>query len=177
VLKQILRGLRSPLCLLSSVDSRLLPAVHLVGLAMIKRLFSGITLACLCWFYSSTFQSLARESPVKSEQLLQTTGSWDGTRYASYLRGPPQVTVLKITVPPHTALAWHQHPMINAGYVLSGKITLEIKDTGQRQTFRAGQTLAECVNTTHRGYTTDQPAELVVFYAGLPGMPLSIKAK
>ncbi|MEA3144980.1 MAG: hypothetical protein QOI53_401, partial [Verrucomicrobiota bacterium] len=35
----------------------------------------------------------------------------------------------------------------------------------------------ECVNATHRGYTTDQPAELVVFYAGLPGMPLSIKNK
>jgi quercetin dioxygenase-like cupin family protein len=67
--------------------------------------------------------------------------------------------------------------MINAGYVLSGKITLEKKDTGQRQTFRAGQALAECVNATHRGYTTDQPAELVVFYAGLPGMPLSIKTK
>jgi quercetin dioxygenase-like cupin family protein len=144
---------------------------------MIKRLFSGITLGSLCWFYSSTSQLLAHDSPVKMEQLLQTTGSWEGTRYASYLRGQPQITVLKITVPPHTALAWHQHPMINAGYVLSGKITLEKKDTGQRQTFRAGQALAECVNTIHRGYTTDQPAELVVFYAGAPGVPLSIKTK
>jgi quercetin dioxygenase-like cupin family protein len=163
--------------LLSSVDPRLPPSADIVLLGMINRLFSGITLGCLCWFYSSTCQLLARELPVTSEQLLQTTGSWDGTRYTGYLRGQPQVTVLKITVPPHTALAWHQHPMINAGYVLSGKITLEKKDTGQRQTFRAGQALAECVNATHRGYTTDQPAELVVFYAGLPGMPLSIKNK
>ena len=40
------------------------------------------------------------------------------------LPGLPQVTVLKITVPPHTALAWHHHPMISAAYVLSGQLVV-----------------------------------------------------
>jgi quercetin dioxygenase-like cupin family protein len=67
--------------------------------------------------------------------------------------------------------------MISAAYVLSGQLVLERKGTKQRETFQAGEALAETVNTIHRGYTTDQPAELVVFYAGPPGLPLSIKAK
>ena len=85
--------------------------------------------------------------------------------------------MLKITVPPHTAIPWHEHPMISAGYVLSGEIILEKKGTGVRRLIRAGQALAESVNAVHRGYTADQPAELVVFYAGSVGLPLSIKAK
>ena len=145
--------------------------------AMIKRLIHFVALGGLCWFPLLAGESQARGSQVKVEQLLQTTRSWDGTRYTGYLSGQPQVTVLKITVPPKTALDWHQHPMINAGYVLSGQLILERKDTGQRKAIRAGQALAECVNITHRGYTTDQPAELIVFYAGAPSLPLSIKVK
>jgi hypothetical protein len=67
--------------------------------------------------------------------------------------------------------------MISAGYVLPGQIILEKKDTREHKAIHAGQALAECVNTIHRRYTTDQPAELIVFYAGAPGVPLSIKAK
>jgi quercetin dioxygenase-like cupin family protein len=144
---------------------------------MIKKLIHLITLSGLCWFFSLTSESYAHDPEIKVEQLLQTTRSWDGTRYAGYLSGEPQITILKITVPRNTALDWHQHPMINAGYVLSGHIILEKKETRERKAFHAGQALAECVNTIHRGYTTDQPAELIVFYAGAPGVPLSIKAK
>jgi hypothetical protein len=43
-------------------------------------------------------------------------------------------------------------------------------------TFSAGQALAESVATVHRGYTTNQPVDLVVFYAGAMGLPLSVKA-
>jgi quercetin dioxygenase-like cupin family protein len=140
----------------------------------LHRLFVLGGLSCLFLLSS---QSHAHGSPIRVEQLLQTTRSWDGTEYAAYLRGQPQITILKITVPRNTTLDWHQHPMINAGYVLSGQITLEKKETRARKTFYAGQALAECVNAVHRGYTTDQPAELIVFYAGAAGIPLSIKAK
>jgi hypothetical protein len=30
------------------------------------------------------------------------------------------------------------------------------------------------VQTTHRGFTTDETVELIVFYAGQVGLPLSI---
>ncbi len=62
----------------------------------------------------------AREPQIKIEQVLQTTQSWDGSQYTSYPTGQPQVTVLRITIPPNTTLPWHHHPMINVGYVLSG---------------------------------------------------------
>jgi len=39
---------------------------------------------------------------------------------------------------------------------------------------RAGEAFAESVGDVHRGYTTDEPAEIVVVYAGSAGIPLSI---
>ena len=143
---------------------------------MTKTFLHLLLLSGLFWLLSFSSVSYAHDSPIKVEQLLQTTRSWDGTPYAGYVSGQPEITILKIAIPPNTTLDWHQHPMINAGYVLSGQITLEKKETGERMVFHAGQALAECVNKVHRGYTTDQPAELIVFYAGSPGLPLSIKA-
>ena len=116
----------------------------------------------------------AREPQIKIEQVLQTTQSWDGSQYTSYPTGQPQVTVLRITIPPNTTLPWHHHPMINVGYVLSGHLTIEKRDTGERKILHAGEALAETVDTTHRGFTTNGPVELIVFYAGQAGLPLSI---
>ncbi len=62
----------------------------------------------------------AREPQIEVEQILQTTQSWDGIQYKSYPTGQPQLTVLKIKIPPNTALHWHHHPMISVAYVLSG---------------------------------------------------------
>jgi quercetin dioxygenase-like cupin family protein len=136
-----------------------------------------IVLAPSLWVFLAASESYAHDSGIKVERILEATHSWDGTAYVGHATGQPQITVLKIKVPAHTALDWHQHPMISAGYVLSGRIILEKRDTGQRKIIHAGQALAESVNTVHRGYTTDEPVELVVFYAGAVGLPLSIKAK
>jgi quercetin dioxygenase-like cupin family protein len=144
---------------------------------MIKRLPHLIFISGFCWLYSLSNEAYAHDSRIKVEQLLQTTQSWDGAPYAGYPRGQPQITVLKITIPRNTALDWHQHPIISAAYVLSAQIILEKKGTQERKAIHAGQALAECVNKVHRGYTTDQPVELIVFYAGATGIPLSIKAK
>ena len=59
-------------------------------------------------------------------------------------------------------------------YVLSGHRTVEKRETGERTIVHAGQTVAETVQTTHRGFTTDEPVELVVFYAGRVGVPITI---
>jgi quercetin dioxygenase-like cupin family protein len=135
-----------------------------------------LALMGLGWWSFTPPHSYAQQAPVRVQPLLQATRSWDGTPYRAYPGGQPQVTVLKITVPPHTALAWHHHPMISAAYVLSGQLVVEKRATGQRKVIRAGQALAESVNAVHRGYTTDQWAELIVFYAGKAGLPLSIPA-
>ena len=116
----------------------------------------------------------AREPQIEVQQILQASQSWDGIDYQSYPSGQPQLTVLRITIPPNTALHWHHHPVISVGYVLSGHLTIEKRDTGERTIVQAGQAVGETVQTTHRGFTTDEPVELVVFYAGQVGLPITI---
>jgi quercetin dioxygenase-like cupin family protein len=134
-------------------------------------------LSSLLWLLEASSEAYARDPHVRVDQLLQATRSWDGSEYTRYVNGQPQITILRISIPPNTALDWHEHPMISAGYVVSGQITLETRGTRERKTLHAGQALAESVDTVHRGYTTQQPVELVVFYAGAVGLPLSVKAK
>jgi quercetin dioxygenase-like cupin family protein len=110
---------------------------------------------------------------IESETLLQSSSSWDGTLYTAYPSGQPELSVLKITLPPHTTLRWHTHSMPNAGYVLSGELTVERKGDGRKQTFRTGQVVPEMVDALHRGIAGDEPVTLIVFYAGTKGMPLS----
>jgi quercetin dioxygenase-like cupin family protein len=110
---------------------------------------------------------------IQSETLLRSSSSWDGEPYTAYPAGQPELSVLKITIPPHTQLKWHTHPMPNAGYILSGELTVERKEDGKTQHFTAGQVVAEMVDALHRGVTGDGPVTLIVFYAGVEGMPLS----
>src|SRR5438105_4425869 len=76
---------------------------------------------------------------VKIENLLQTSSSWDNVAYKSYPKGPPELTVVKVTIPAHTELPWHTHPIPNVAYVLSGKLTVELKENGQKKILTAGQ--------------------------------------
>lgn len=110
---------------------------------------------------------------IESVTLLKTTKSWDGTTYPAYPATQPEISVLKIAVPPNSALSWHKHPIINAAYVEKGEIQIERKEDGKTQWIRKGQVLPEMVNTGHRGKTGDQGATLIVFYSGTPDIPLS----
>ena len=118
--------------------------------------------------------SNTNERITTNKQLLQTTQSWDGTNYERYPTGQPELTVLRITILPNTALHWHHHPVISVGYILSGNLTIQKRDTGERKILHAGNSLAETIQATHRGYTTNEPVELVVFYAGQVGTPITI---
>lgn len=115
----------------------------------------------------------AQEKPsTQVETLLKTSASWDGTAYKSYPSGPPELTVLKITIAPHSALPWHTHPMPNVAYVLTGELTVE-KTDGEKRVLKPGDTLPETVDIVHRGQSGDEPVTLIVFYAGTEGMALS----
>ena len=110
---------------------------------------------------------------VSVETLLKAGASWDGTPYERYPDAAPELTVLKITIPPRTALPWHRHPMPNAAYVVSGELLVEKWDGGQTIRLVAGDVLPEMVNGVHRGVTGDAPVVLIVFYAGVRGLPVS----
>jgi quercetin dioxygenase-like cupin family protein len=124
----------------------------------------------------------AQEAPAKvataqRETLLQTTQSWNGRPYTHYPTGQPQLTTLKVTIAPHTSLPWHSHPIPNAVYVLSGTLTLHDRASGKTLVVHQGQAVAESVDDVHRGEAGDQPAVLLITYAGTPGVPTSVPAK
>ena len=83
------------------------------------------------------------------------------------------LTVLRITIPPKTALPWHTHPMPNAAYVVSGELLVEKRDGGAIRQLVAGDVLPEMVGSVHRGVTGDKGVVLIVFYAGTKGMKLA----
>lgn len=110
---------------------------------------------------------------IESVTLLKTTKSWDETLYPAYPSEQPEISVLKISVPPNKALDWHKHPVINAAYIEKGEIQIERKDNGKTQWIKKGQVLPEMVNIAHRGKTGDKGATLIVFYSGATGIPIS----
>jgi quercetin dioxygenase-like cupin family protein len=125
---------------------------------------------------------LAQEAPAKvataqREILLQTTQSWNGKPYTHYPTGQPQLTTLEVTIAPHTSLPWHSHPIPNVVYVLSGTLTLRDEASGKTLVVHQGQAVGESVDDVHRGEAGDEPAVLLITYAGTPGVPTSVPAK
>ena len=121
----------------------------------------------------------ARTNKVASghrDILLQTTQSWNGKPYTHYPTGQPQLTTIKLTIPPHTDLPWHTHPFPNVVYVLSGTLTLHDKASGKTQVVHQGQAVGESVDDVHRGESGDEPTVLIITYAGTPGVPTSVPA-
>lgn len=110
---------------------------------------------------------------VETQILLSASSSWDGEPYQVYPSGPPELSVLKITLAAHTQLEWHSHPMPSAAYIVSGELTVERRTDGKKQRFTAGQAVSETVDTCHRGVAGSEPVVLIVFYAGSTGMPLT----
>jgi quercetin dioxygenase-like cupin family protein len=129
----------------------------------------------LTGFSSIALADGAAHAGAVSEVLLKSTASWDGKAYAAYPAGQPEMTVLKITIPPKTSLPWHHHPVMNAAYVVSGQLTVEKQENGEKKLLGPGQVLPEMVGSIHRGTSGDEPVVLIVFYAGAQGTPLTIK--
>jgi len=146
---------------------------NLLGIAFFA-LLSSVPVSC---DNSSNEPQSEYTDKIESVTLLKTTKSWDGTTYPAYPATQPEISVLKIAVPPNSALSWHKHPVINAAYVEKGEIQVERKEDGKTQWIRKGQVLPEMVNTGHRGKTGDQGATLIVFYSGTPDIPLSEPVK
>lgn len=130
--------------------------------------------SALLMLVAATHASADQPARVQSSVLLKSESSWEGTAYGAYPTGTPELSVLKITIPANTTLAWHKHPMPNAAYVLSGELTVETQDGKQRKVLGQGDALAEMVERHHRGTSGATPTELIVFYAGSKDMPPSI---
>lgn len=107
------------------------------------------------------------------EIILQTGSSWNGSVLPEYPEGAPEMTLLRIVIPPGAIIDTHKHPMINVAYVVSGQLTIEASD-GREQIVNAGEAVAELVEQWHGGRNDgDEKVVLLVFYAGVEGMALS----
>ena len=126
------------------------------------------------------FISLLLTSCFKNENnkievvtLVETTKSWNGAKLPNYLEGTPKVTVLKITIPPKTKLETHKHNEINAGVLLKGNLTV-VSENNDTLFLKQGDPIVELVNTWHYGINEgNEPAEIIVFYAGIEDTPIT----
>ncbi len=78
--------------------------------------------------------------------LSKTQYSWDGKALPSYPQGKPEITILKITIPPGTTLVVHEHPAMDTGVLLTGELTV-VTQTNKVLHLKAGESLVEVVNT------------------------------
>ena len=112
-------------------------------------------------------------SPVVKE-LVKSTQSWNGELLPAYPQGQPEISILRISIPAGTWLHTHSHPVINAGVLISGQLTVVTAD-GKTLHLKAGDPIVEVVNTLHYGINEGQvPAEIIVFYAGAVGAPITV---
>jgi quercetin dioxygenase-like cupin family protein len=135
----------------------------------VKKLLFGI---CLTLLLLSNV--LAEDvSNVVVDALSKTGSSWDGESLPDYPTGKPEITILRIKIPPGAQLPLHEHPVINAGVLLSGELTVVTEDN-KTLYLKAGDSVVEVVNKWHYGKNEgNEPAEIVVFYAGIADKPIT----
>lgn len=114
---------------------------------------------------------------IEVTTLVKSTKSWNGSKLPKYLDGNPEITILKIIIPPKTKLSLHKHPEINAGVLLKGSLRVISKDNDTLN-LKVGEPIVELVNTWHYGENLGtEPAEIIVFYAGVEGTPITVVKK
>ena len=112
---------------------------------------------------------------ISTEVLAKSGASWDGSVLPRYPQGAPEITILRIAIPPGMRLALHRHPTINAAYMLKGTLTVTTEDN-KSIVLKAGEAIVEVVDKWHYGQNEGpDPVEILVFYAGTPGVPIAVK--
>jgi quercetin dioxygenase-like cupin family protein len=116
----------------------------------------------------------ANQTSISVKELVRTSKSWDGKSLVPYPQGQPEITILRISIPAGARLDTHSHPVINAGVLVSGQLTVKTTD-GKVLRLKAGDPIVEVVNTLHYGINEGTvPAEIVVFYAGIVGQAVTV---
>ena len=111
---------------------------------------------------------------AQKDVLLKTTSTWDKTEYKNLKIKNPEVTVLKIVIGVGESLPMHKHNLVNIAYVQKGILTV-ITDKNEQITLNEGDCLPELIGKYHYGKNTgNKPVELIVFYIGKKGTPLSV---
>lgn len=136
-----------------------------------RRVLLGL---CFAPILTATTPAADHGADTQTDVLAMSSQSWDGSNLPAYPAGTPEVTVLRLTIPPGGKLPLHQHPVINAAVLLRGEIEVATKEKSLH--LKAGEALVEVVNKWHSGKNVGtSAAELVIFYAGTPDKPITVK--
>ncbi len=113
---------------------------------------------------------------INVETLAKSSISWDGQTLPDYPKGKPEITILRIKIPAGAKLEMHKHPVINAGLMLAGELTV-ITEKNETLHLKAGDAIIEVVDKWHYGKNEgSKTAEIIVFYAGIVNQPITVKA-
>ena len=136
-----------------------------------KKLIYGIFFVILL----SSNVLAADVNAVQVDVLAKTGLSWDGSHLPDYPKGTPEITILRIKIPPGVQLALHKHSVINAGILLKGQLTVVTEDN-RTLYLKAGDPIVEVVNKWHYGKNEgNETAEIILFYAGVLNTPITIE--
>lgn len=136
-----------------------------------KKVFYSI---CLIIFLTS-FVWAQEKYDIQTNVLAKTGISWDGRDLPEYPKGRPEITILRIKIPPKTKLPFHTHPVINAGVLLKGTLTV-VTENNETLHLNSGDSIIEVVDKWHYGINeSSEFAEIIVFYAGVKDSPITIK--
>lgn len=130
----------------------------------------------ICLMFLLSGNGLTADAPKVEVKVLAKSGkSWDGQSLPAYPKGVPEISILHITIPPKTTLPLHHHPVINAGVMLEGELTV-ITETDKVLHLKKGDALIEVVETIHYGKNEgDTPVVIIVFYAGVKDQAVTVK--
>ncbi len=86
---------------------------------------------------------------------------------SSPLPAYPEVTILRIHIPPGATLPLHEHPVINAGVLLKGELTVTTQDRpcNSRPWTPSWRWSTPGISA---GTAAMRPLEIIVLYAGFP---------
>jgi quercetin dioxygenase-like cupin family protein len=124
----------------------------------------------LLWM--SNALAMEQSSAVTVATVLKAESSWDG-KPIEYPSGKAEVTGMVVEIAPGGETGWHLHAVPSFGMVLEGELEVQLKD-GTTKRLKAGEAIAEVVNTLHNGRNVgSMPVKLVVFYVGAVGQKLA----
>lgn len=124
-------------------------------------------------------QSFSQEASIKNDVILfetlkRSSNSWDGTPLPDYPKGKPNIVMVRVTIPKGESIAWHKHPVINAGFLIKGEIKLKTENN-RELTLRSGEAIIELVNKWHTGKSVGaDDAEILVVYASTKNTALTV---
>lgn len=140
-----------------------------------KAIYLSLCLPLLTATISGYSLADEEQAPISSELLLKTDQSWDGAAL-HYPKGEAEIVSARVKIQQGAETGFHCHPVVTMAYVLKGTVQVETAD-GKVTSFSEGESLTEVMNTWHNGKALDDDLDIVVFYAGAKGLPVTVKPK